>query len=905
MLPDTEKRLQKKGRTADASQTDSEAVNDRGDGDASDVEPLESYGEENIPLQQADNNAGEDAQAAKSAPTTTTDYESVFQAVLKKYCSADGKGEAGTAAVQKQPDDFDTLLVFSQKLDEQEPEDEAEDSVMRKQAHPVQHQNEERELSSNTQSNSSDSVAENETPLGTSPVRPSKLHTQDVSRKLELSPKPLFFDESPRKVAGNRNEPVKKNVVKKKLIKSLEKTTAAAKSKSAIKEKGNLLPTSKKLHKTVERAEKSLERGSTGRTANSAKGHHRKPTEKRKCKINRRRQFLDRQMVKQGTWVQCDNRACHKWRYLEGVCDPSTLPAKWNCTLSNDTRYNDCDKPEQAHEKDEEKYFHTKFVEGSLVWAKLDGYPWWPAMVEEDPDNDTYFWMDYPSLKPTWYHVVFLDEKISRSWVTAVHVRHFTGAENAWDFGSTKMRGREYRPQIHAAKLNAISALRLPSLTDRIEEFGLAGRYEGHWRWPSDTEEDSCCEEGEEEQSPSRNEPPLQLHGRQSHGSCSSGVEKKRKKPTSNKHREKPKRTEINAFDCSDDEMSQLLDNAEEILRNVEDVLDSMAEMSENSEASADESDYCSEWDHPLKKQKKSHKEDTASGNDDRTDNRNAKRKGNPVKDDSEKGKARKEKKNQNDTDKEQKAVNKKVKRSKERKSDKKGETDKEEDNITTGQKKQSKNAAKQVKKSKKAPSKDNATETNAKTANPIQPSFGKTKQKFNVKKTISNPICQSPEPANTDTTSKTPDTSPHPIEKPTNEQEGKLLQEKSASSPPRKVKGFKPPTQSNVTKPFKPVHTKNASLPSSLSLDSDIFTQEMPSQTVEGAPSQAAKEMPSQAAKEVANARVEDGGASDMELELDITGEKVASRGFADLPRPQVTATGDGNESDPFDMEE
>lgn len=33
---------------------------------------------------------------------------------------------------------------------------------------------------------------------------------------------------------------------------------------------------------------------------------------------------------------------------------------------------------------------YSSYTEGSLVWAKIDGYPWWPAMVEIDPDLNAF-----------------------------------------------------------------------------------------------------------------------------------------------------------------------------------------------------------------------------------------------------------------------------------------------------------------------------------------------------------------------------------------------------------------------------------------------------------------------------------------------------------------------------------
>ena len=67
-------------------------------------------------------------------------------------------------------------------------------------------------------------------------------------------------------------------------------------------------------------------------------------------------------------------------------------PAEQLCYFLTDSRLNSCDVPEETWDEDEhaEDYIFTKFTEGSLVWAKMAGYPFWPAMIEVDPDFQTF-----------------------------------------------------------------------------------------------------------------------------------------------------------------------------------------------------------------------------------------------------------------------------------------------------------------------------------------------------------------------------------------------------------------------------------------------------------------------------------------------------------------------------------
>ncbi|CAH1987558.1 unnamed protein product [Acanthoscelides obtectus] len=63
---------------------------------------------------------------------------------------------------------------------------------------------------------------------------------------------------------------------------------------------------------------------------------------------------------------------------------------------------------------------------GTVVWAKIDGYPWWPAMVDEDPDFDTHIWVEEHVKEPTWYHVTFFDTaQVTRAWVRPNRIRDY------------------------------------------------------------------------------------------------------------------------------------------------------------------------------------------------------------------------------------------------------------------------------------------------------------------------------------------------------------------------------------------------------------------------------------------------------------------------------------------------
>ncbi|CAH8842175.1 unnamed protein product [Trichobilharzia szidati] len=143
-----------------------------------------------------------------------------------------------------------------------------------------------------------------------------------------------------------------------------------------------------------------------------------------------------------GTWVECV--LCLKWRFLEEILDPSLLIESWHCGLqqkykttdksqteANVYAINPCDEPQQALETDEisNSYVYTKFTAGSLVWAKLDGYPEWPAMIDCDATGQ-FAEFDEETREVIRYSVVFLDPNlVTRQSIRANRIRKYLYGE--------------------------------------------------------------------------------------------------------------------------------------------------------------------------------------------------------------------------------------------------------------------------------------------------------------------------------------------------------------------------------------------------------------------------------------------------------------------------------------------
>ncbi len=52
-----------------------------------------------------------------------------------------------------------------------------------------------------------------------------------------------------------------------------------------------------------------------------------------------------------------------------------------------------CELPQEDFDDDDEDAFiECRFGIGSIVWARQTGFPWWPAVVDIDPDTDVFVW---------------------------------------------------------------------------------------------------------------------------------------------------------------------------------------------------------------------------------------------------------------------------------------------------------------------------------------------------------------------------------------------------------------------------------------------------------------------------------------------------------------------------------
>ena len=125
-----------------------------------------------------------------------------------------------------------------------------------------------------------------------------------------------------------------------------------------------------------------------------------------------------------------------------------------------------------------------RFTVGSLVWATVQGFPAWPAMVDDDPDTGSFFWTGVKEdgeweLRPSHYHVVFFDQRaVSRAWVLDGKMTSFSGL-------AASMKDIRSNARLMKAVQLAEDALKEDLVTRRARHC-LAARFKGPWGpvWP-------------------------------------------------------------------------------------------------------------------------------------------------------------------------------------------------------------------------------------------------------------------------------------------------------------------------------------------------------------------------------------------------------------------------------------
>ncbi|XP_059498661.1 zinc finger CW-type PWWP domain protein 1-like [Stegostoma tigrinum] len=133
-----------------------------------------------------------------------------------------------------------------------------------------------------------------------------------------------------------------------------------------------------------------------------------------------------------------------------------------------------CDLPEEVWDGREIDIIYAELVPGSIVWAKQLGYPWWPGMVEHDPQTGKYFMFTTDSDQfPSKYHITFFDTTVSHAWIPVPLIKGFREIPQ-----ERNVAKRDFSKRVNTAKKMAEEAQKV-KIQDRISQFGFLVRYKG------------------------------------------------------------------------------------------------------------------------------------------------------------------------------------------------------------------------------------------------------------------------------------------------------------------------------------------------------------------------------------------------------------------------------------------
>ncbi|XP_034146658.1 zinc finger CW-type PWWP domain protein 1 [Esox lucius] len=168
-------------------------------------------------------------------------------------------------------------------------------------------------------------------------------------------------------------------------------------------------------------------------------------------------------------WVQCSLSVCGKWRRVQRHVDLAVLPEDWTC--SHSTGPGLCEAVEESWSEKEGDIINSSLFPGSLVWAQQSGYPWWPAMIERDPDTRTFCQLNLKKDQNSCrYHVTYLGNPVSRAWVCRSKVREYSALTE--DAVTTGKSFQSFRKKLKEAIQMATQAQRVP-LKKRLSRFGF------------------------------------------------------------------------------------------------------------------------------------------------------------------------------------------------------------------------------------------------------------------------------------------------------------------------------------------------------------------------------------------------------------------------------------------------
>lgn len=73
----------------------------------------------------------------------------------------------------------------------------------------------------------------------------------------------------------------------------------------------------------------------------------------------------------------------------------------------SDEEHNTCGSP-QIQPFCLRELIDIRYNIGSIVMAKLPGYPWWPAMIDDDPEFGKFYWLNAQETKTVSHFIIII-----------------------------------------------------------------------------------------------------------------------------------------------------------------------------------------------------------------------------------------------------------------------------------------------------------------------------------------------------------------------------------------------------------------------------------------------------------------------------------------------------------------
>jgi len=226
---------------------------------------------------------------------------------------------------------------------------------------------------------------------------------------------------------------------------------SALKSRSGRVLKAKALPSTKKRHSSAASSERSLANGSTPAKESKAKAE---PTPGKTAR------------PRSSTPAVISPVVIHNPPPLRVVTFPSG-------TVIKQTRA-------QTIENRPDKEPGAEFQVGDIIWSKLTGFPFWPALITTDPLEETYAKKD--AATDEWsYHVQYFGEETTRGWTKPKNILRFEGRDKFLELIESAKQQAQQQPQTPTTPASGKKGRKGGHRKQQTNKYSIEPSYRKNW----------------------------------------------------------------------------------------------------------------------------------------------------------------------------------------------------------------------------------------------------------------------------------------------------------------------------------------------------------------------------------------------------------------------------------------